>query len=217
MWEVVQLVGIPLGFGLIGFVEPCSLGANFVFLSYLRARPAAERFRQTLTFVVSRALFLGLLGGSVAWVGTTILNGSYLYSAGLGGFYFLLGLLALGIYFGLFSLPSVDLGGWVQRKSGLALPMGIVFGMSAPTCAGPLLLALLGKAGITGVAEGFVSLALFGFALSAPLVVIAKSRRSSELLSRLGRHSSKMLLFAGVVLLLVGAWSIVIGLRGLPA
>ncbi|MFQ5914791.1 MAG: cytochrome c biogenesis protein CcdA [Nitrospinota bacterium] len=216
MWEAVQLVGLPLGFGLIGFVEPCSVGANFVFLSYLRARPAAERFGHTLTFVLSRSIFLGLLGGGVAWMGRSILGGSYLYSAGLGGLYFLLGLLALGIYYGLFNLPSGDLGAWLQRKSGLALPMGVVFGMSAPTCAGPLLLALLGKAGISGVANGFISLALFGLALSAPLLVIAKSRRASDLLSRVGRHSSRVLLFAGVILILVGFWSIVIGWKGLP-
>ncbi len=216
MWEAVQFVGIPVGFGLIGFVEPCSVGANFVFLSYLRQRPASERVRHTLTFVLSRSLFLGFLGGSVAWAGKSILGGSFLYSAGLGGLYFLLGLLALAIYYGLFSLPSLDLGGWLKRKSGLALPMGVVFGMSAPTCAGPLLLALLGKAGITGVANGFISLALFGLALSAPLLVIATSRRASEWLSRVGRHSSKMLLFAGVVLILVGVWSVVIGWKGLP-
>ena len=215
MWEAVQLVVIPLGFGLIGFVEPCSLGANFVFLSYLRARPAMERFRHAITFVLSRALFLGILGSSVAWLGKSILGGSYLYSAGLGGLYFLLGLLALGIYFGCFSLPSIDLGGWLQRRSGLSLPMGIVFGMSAPTCAAPLLLALLGKAGITGVGKGFISLALFGLALSAPLLVIARSRRASEWLTRVGRHSSKMLLIAGVILVFVGVLTLGIAWRGL--
>ncbi len=217
MWEAVQFVGIPVGFGLIGFVEPCSVGANFVFLSYLRQRPASERVRHTLTFVLSRSLFLGFLGGSVAWAGKSILGGSFLYSAGLGGLYFLLGLLTLAIYFGLFSLPSLDLGGWLKRKSGLALPMGVVFGMSAPTCAGPLLLALLGKAGITGVANGFISLALFGLALSAPLLVIATSRRASDLLSRVGKHSSRVLLFAGVILVFVGVLTIGIAWRGLSA
>ena len=84
MWEAVQFVGVPLGFGLIGFVEPCSMGANFVFWAYLRDRPAPERFRHALTFVLSRSLFLGLLGGGVAQAGESIAKGSYLYSAGLG-------------------------------------------------------------------------------------------------------------------------------------
>ena len=95
--------------------------------------------------------------------------------------------------------------------------MGIVFGMSAPTCAVPLLLALLGKAGIAGVTEGFVSLVLFGLALSSPLLVIAASQRASDFLTRLGRHSARMPLFAGVILIVVGLWSVVIGWRGFPA
>lgn len=217
MWDVLSFVGIPLAFGLVGFVEPCSVGANFVFLSYLRARPAAERFGQALTFVLSRALFLGLIGGGVAGLGRAFAASAYIYSAGLGTLYILLGLMALGLYYGLFNLPVGDVGTWLQKKSGLSLPMGVVFGMSAPTCAVPLLLALLGKAGVAGVTEGFFSLVLFGLALSSPLLVIATSRRASDFLTRIGRHSARMPLFAGFILIAVGLWSVVIGWRGLPA
>ncbi len=214
MWDAVSFVGIPVAFGLIGFVEPCSMGANFIFLAYLRGRPAGERVRHALTFVLSRALFLGLLGGGVAWLGQSFAEGAFLYSAGLGALYIFLGLMGLGLYFGLFSFPMGDPAAWFQKKAGLSLPMGVAFGLSAPICATPLFLALLGQAGLSGVANGFTSLVLFGLALSAPLFVIAKSRRASELLSRVGRHSARMPLVAGVLLLLVGLWSVVVGWRG---
>ncbi len=216
MWEAVQFVGVPLGFGLIGFVEPCSMGASFVFLAYLRDRPAAERVRHALTFVLIRSLFLGLLGGGVAWAGESIAKGSYLYSAVLGGFYILLGLAALGVHFGLLRFPAGDLRGWIEKKSGLALPMGILFGLSAPICAAPLFLALLGQAGVAGMGKGFLSLGLFGLALSAPFLLLAFSKRASDLLSRVGRHAPRMTLLAGVVLILLGLWSVVIGWKGLP-
>ncbi|MBI3126128.1 MAG: hypothetical protein HYZ11_00815 [Candidatus Tectomicrobia bacterium] len=215
MEELFRFGAIPLAFGLLGFVEPCSMGANFVFLAYLRGRPLAEQLGQAAAFVLSRALFLGLLGAGVAWLGRSFAAGVYLYSAGLGALYVLLGILALSVHFGGFTLPVGDLA-WLQRKSGLALPMGAVFGLSAPICATPLFLALLGQAGLAGVGKGFISMSLFGVALSAPFLVIAASRRASDWLIRLGRHSARAPLWAGVFLVLVGAWSIWIGWRGLP-
>jgi cytochrome c-type biogenesis protein len=214
--DLVRFAGLPLAFGLLGFVEPCSMGANFVFLAYLKNRPFAEQFGHALSFVLSRALFLGLLGAGVARLGQPFAAGAYLYSAGLGALYILLGLLALGIHFGAFTLPVGDPGSWLQKKSGLALPMGAAFGLSAPICATPLFLALLGQAGLAGVGKGFISLFLFGLALSAPFFMIAASRRASELLARLGRHSARAPLWAGVFLVLIGAWSVWIGWRGLP-
>ncbi|OGL65026.1 MAG: hypothetical protein A3I72_12150 [Candidatus Tectomicrobia bacterium RIFCSPLOWO2_02_FULL_70_19] len=216
MEELFRFAGIPLAFGLLGFVEPCSMGANFVFLAYLRGRPFAEQLGHAVSFVLSRALFLGLLGAGVAWLGRSFAAGSYLYSAGLGALYVLLGFLALGVHFRAFTLPVGDLGAWLQRKSGLALPMGVAFGLSAPICAVPLFLALLGQAGMAGMFKGFLSLFLFGLALSAPLLVIAASRHASDFLARLGRHSARAPLWAGLFLVLIGAWSIWIGWRGLP-
>lgn len=214
MWDAIRFAGIPLGFGLIGFFEPCSMGTNFLFLAYLRSRSAGERVGHALAFVLSRSFFLGLLGGAVAWLGGSMAAGAYLYSAGLGALFALSGLAALGVYFGWLRLPVKDVGAWLQRKAGLSLPMGVAFGLSAPICAAPLFLALLGQAGVAGAARGFLSLFLFGFALSAPLLAVAASGRASELLSRVGRHSPRMPLVAGIFLLIVGLWSLVIGWGG---
>jgi cytochrome c-type biogenesis protein len=193
------------------------MGANFIFLAYLRGRPATERMHHTLIFVLSRALFLGLLGGGVGWLGQSVAAGAFLYSAGLGALYIFLGLVGLGLHFGFLNIPMGDPSVWFQKKAGLSLPMGVAFGLSAPICAAPLFLALLGQSSLSGAAGGFISLALFGFALSSPLMVIAASRRASDFLTLLGRHSARMPLVASVVLIAVGLWSVVIGLRGLPA
>ncbi len=215
MDELVRFAGIPVAFGLIGFIEPCSMGANFVFLSYIRDKPFAEQLRHAVIFVLSRALFLGLLGAGVAWLGRSFAAGAFLYSAGLGTLYIALGIAALGIHFGFFPMPMGDIGSWLQKKSGLSLPMGIAFGLSAPICAAPLFLALFGQAGFAGVSRGFISLFLFGIALSAPFIVVAMSKRAFELLSRIGRHSARVPLWAGIFLIAIGVWSVVIGWRGI--
>ena len=71
----------------------------------------------------------------------------------------------------------VALGPRLSRLAGLrgSAGLGVLFGLNIPACAAPLLLALFAAAaaqGATGatLTMGFVSLALFGAALSLPLV-----------------------------------------------
>ena len=61
----------------------------------------------------------------------------------------------------------------------------------------------MSMAGVAGMGKGFLSLSLFGLALSAPFLVLAASKRASDLLSRVGRHAPRMTLVAGVVLILL--------------
>ena len=79
----------PIGLGLLGFVEPCSLGANAVFLSYVVPLSGWRRVAEALTFTVSRGVFLGLIGavagaaGGPCWrcsAGTSWRSGWYLSS-----------------------------------------------------------------------------------------------------------------------------------------
>lgn len=55
-----------------------------------------------------------------------------------------------------------------------SVALGLLFGLNIPSCAAPLLVALLAATatGATpgGVAGGFISLSIFGLALSLPLV-----------------------------------------------
>ena len=78
------------------------------------------------------------------------------------------------------------------------------------------MLALLASAaaeGATGVtlAKGFVSLALFGFALSLPLLAIVlfpPARRALDWIANLG---DRLPLWTGGLFALLGAWSIWFG------
>ena len=113
--------------------------------------------------------------------------------------------------------------GWVMRSFGPNLTrlsstrgsaaLGVAFGLNIPACAAPLLLALLGASAASGarggsVFEGFGALALFGFALSLPLVIavfFAQARRGLDWLAALSRRLPR---WTGMLLLALGVWSI---------
>ncbi|MGH8675648.1 MAG: hypothetical protein ACREVG_15225, partial [Burkholderiales bacterium] len=97
-----------------------------------------------------------------------------------------------------------------------SIALGAVLGLNIPACAGPLLLALLaasaagGASGAT-IARGFGSLALFGFALSLPLVaavLFANARRALDWLAGLTR---RMPFWTGMLFVVLGLWSIWFG------
>ena len=89
--------------------------------------------------------------------------------------------------------------------------LALVFGLNIPACAGPLLVALLGSAAVSGAgnaARGFLMLGLFGFALSLPIAVAVLWTRGRRFLEGLGRLSHRIPRVIGVVFILLGAWSI---------
>src|SRR3546814_1366678 len=81
--------------------------------------------------------------------------------------------------------PSLKRLGRLRGSAGL----GLLFGLNIPACAAPLLLALLAGAATTGATllSGFVALAVFGLALSLPLV--ARSEEHTSELQSLMRIS----------------------------
>jgi len=93
----------------------------------------------------------------------------------------------------------------------------VLFGLNIPACAAPLLLASVGAAtagGASGAsfALGFASLALFGLALSLPLVLavlIAPARQALDWTAGLSRRAP---LWTGVALIALGVWSVWFGL-----
>jgi cytochrome c-type biogenesis protein len=91
-----------------------------------------------------------------------------------------------------------------------------LFGLNIPACAAPLIFALLGAAALGGgtggtVALGFVSLGLFGLALSAPLVVAVLWPPGRRLLDRLAGLSVRVPVVVGIVLIGLGLWSVYFG------
>lgn len=213
--DILQTLVLATGLGLLGFVEPCSVGSHLIFVKFLDQLPARQRWLQTLVFTGVRALFMGLLGVLAALVGVLFLGVQHALWITLGSLYVLLG--------------SVYLGGgapWIIRRTNRVLPrlspgsggvgLGALFALNIPACAAPLLAVLLGGAAARasaggGVTYGGLSLLVFGLSLSSPLVLAVFTRRGRRLLSAIARLAARMPRWTGVVLILLGLWSITLG------
>ena len=211
---VMGLVAIPAGLGLIGFVEPCSIGSSLVFVKYLEGKSGAAKVAETTLFALMRAAFIGLLGVLAALMGALFLDlqrGAWFL---LGGAYIALGLL---LATGRARALMVTIGPGLKRLGGAraSAGLGLLFGLNIPACAAPLLFALLaGTAAAPGMTlvSGFVSLAVFGLALSLPLVAAVLIPAARGLLDRLAALTGRFPVVAGIVLVALGVWSIWFGL-----
>lgn len=211
-----DLFALPIGLGLFGFVEPCTLGSTLVFVKFLEGKRTARKLAETAGFTVSRMIGLGLFGVLAALLGSLFIGLQKDVWIVLGSVYVLLGALYLTGYI---KALMISFGPRLSRLSGMrsSAGLGVLFGLNIPACAAPLILVLLGAAAADRahggvIATGFVSLALFGFALSLPLVVavlVAPARRAIDWLGSLSR---RMPAATGVVLIALGLWSIYFGL-----
>jgi cytochrome c-type biogenesis protein len=215
-FDLFQLVILPVGLGLLGFVEPCSIGSSLVFIKYIEGQSAAARIAQVGVFALTRALLIGALGGLVALIGTIFLGLQKSAWILLGALY-----IAIGAFyaFGKAGFLMRSFGPSLSRLVGLrgSIGLGVLFGLNIPACAAPLIFALLGIAafgGSTGgtFARGFVSLGLFGLALSAPLVLAVSWEPGRRLLDRLAGLSVRVPMVIGLVLIGLGLWSVYFGL-----
>ncbi|MEO5696623.1 MAG: cytochrome c biogenesis protein CcdA [Burkholderiaceae bacterium] len=212
---VVNLVALPIFFGLFGFIEPCSIGSTLVMVKQMEGRSRAQKIAQMLMFAGTRAIFIGLLGVVAAYVGSAFLGFQKAAWLLLGVFYVVLG----GLYLsGRAGLLMRTFGPRLDRLRSLrgAAALGLFFGLNIPACAAPLILALLGLAAAGGASAtdlggGFVSLALFGLALSLPLVAAVLFAPARALLDRLAALSKRIPRWTGFVLVLLGLWSIWFG------
>lgn len=203
----IYFLALAFGLGLLGFVEPCSVGAHGIFLGYLWEKDRATRLRETVVFALSRSVVLGLFG-----IGLALLGG--LVFPAQKGLWLVLGLLylALGVAvilnarfrWGLFE--RVSLGRLLPERKDFSLGMGLLFGLNLPACAYPLMLALLGRSTASGPLWGFAMLFVFGLALSLPLIPMALSERTSKLFGRLTRLGGATPYLVGVVLIAVAAY-----------
>jgi cytochrome c-type biogenesis protein len=208
----MNLVVLPIGLGLLGFVEPCSIGSSLVFIKYLERKDAAAKLAQVGIFALTRAVFIGLLGMLAVVVGAAFVGfqkGAWVL---LGALYVAIGALYL---LGKARILMGSLGPSLARLSGrpASAGLGLLFGLNIPACAAPLIFGLLGAAAATGVAggtlaAGFVSLALFGFALSLPLVAAVLFEPARRALDWLAGLSTRLPLWTGVLLIALGLWSI---------
>ncbi len=207
-----HLFALPILFGLLGFVEPCSIGSTLVLIKHMEQRTPGQKIAYAAIFTATRALFIGLLGILAAVLGSAFLGFQKAAWFVLGAIYIVLGLVYLtGKAGALMQSFGPSLARLRTPRGSVAL--GVLFGLNIPACAAPLIFVLLGAAAAGGAAGatlvgGFVSLATFGLALSLPLlaaVFFAPARRALDWVAGLSR---RMPLWTGLLLVLLGAWSI---------
>ena len=211
-FALVNVIVLPIGLGLLGFIEPCSIGASLIFIKYLEDKDAAAKLGEVGVFAATRAVFIGLLGVLAAVLGTAFLGFQKAAWIFLGAVYVAVGVLYVA---GRARLLMVSLGPSLARLSGFRGPaaLGVLFGLNVPACAAPLIFALLGAAAAGGaagqtLAMGFTSLALFGLALSLPLVVAAFFEPARRALDWFAGLSRRLPVWTGLLLIALGLWSI---------
>lgn len=207
---------LPVGLGLPGFVEPCSIGSTPIVVKHLENKGPASELAELGAFALTRAAFIGLLGVLAVLVGTAFLwlqRGAWI---ALGAVYVVIGLLYLTGQIGLLMRSA---GPRLGRISGLhaSIGLGVLLGLNIPACAAPLLIVLLGTAAAGGaagamLANGFISLALFGVGLSLPLIVAVLFEPARRRLDRPAGLSRRLPVWTGLLLIALGGWSIGFGL-----
>ncbi len=211
--EVSSLALLAVGLGLLGFIEPCSMGVNLLFIKYLEGKATIRKLTQTGIFMLTRGLFIGALGALAVLIGVAFVSVQKGFWILLGGLYLVLG----GLYLaGRAGFLMHSLGPGLRRLSGArgSVALGLLFGLNIPACAAPLLFALFGAAAVGGTSatQGFFILALFGLALSVPLALAVLWAPGRGLLDRLAGLSSRIPRVTGAVLIAFGLWSIYFGL-----
>lgn len=205
---------LPIGLGLLGFIEPCTLGATLIFVKFLESKRRRRQVVETLSFLLVRALVIGAFGAVAALLGARILGIQQALWIVLGSLYAMIGLLYLS---GRIAPLMIRIGPRLASLSGLrgSVGLGLLFGLNIPACAGPLILALLAAAALHdggAAVTGFISLAAFGAALSLPVAAAVLIPPARRLIDRLGMWSRRMPLITGLVFIALGVWSIGFGL-----
>lgn len=211
--SLTNLILVPLGLGLLGFIEPCTIGVSLWTVKYLEGEPGWSKARHMLIFSLTRALLIGTLGVVAALLGSRF----FVFQQGV---WLILGL----VYGGLGLLYLSGRGGWLNRRLGPSLNavprnrgsviLGLVLGLNIPACAAPLLFALIAATATSAQSwvQGFTSMAVFGLALSAPLVLAVLLPQGRQLLDRLAGLSSRAPRWTGIILLGLAVWSVYFGL-----
>ncbi|WP_306168947.1 cytochrome c biogenesis protein CcdA [Halomonas sp. MMSF_3323] len=210
--EFATALPLAAGLGLLGFVEPCSVGSHLLFIRHLERLPLRMQAIQTLLFTLTRAALMAGLGVLAALIGSAFTGLQHGLWAVLGSLYVGVGLLYLG---GGTPWLLAHLNRLLPRLSGTpgSLGLGVLFGLNVPACAAPLLAVLLGDTAARaaaggGIIFGATTLLVFGLALSSPLVLAVYTARGRRWLEALARLAGRMPRWTGAVLVGLGAWTL---------
>ncbi len=206
------LILLPIGLGLLGFVEPCTIGGHLLFLDTQKNRSRAEKIKAVAIFVTARVLVTGLIGAIVSYVGQKLIGVQTGIWLVFGIIYLIVGLAFLLGRAGLIK-KRISIAPDTWKRASNPVVLGLAFGLNIPACAAPIVFGLLGLAATTGtVVSGFLMMALFGISLSLPLVIFAIYPRLAGWLEKIGDKMIRMRWTIGIVFVALGIWSIWFGL-----
>lgn len=206
------LVIFPIALGLLGFIEPCTIGGHLLFLDTQKERSTVEKTKAVLVFLLTRSFMSGLFGVLITLLGQRLISVQTSIWLFLGLFYFVIGIFFLS-----------GNAKWIKRRIDFApdkwktaknpFVLGLAFGFNIPACAAPILFGLLGLAATTGsVLAGFGMMFLFGLFLSLPLLPFALIPSLAQHLDRFAQKLKQMRWIIGVVFIALGILSIWFGL-----
>lgn len=205
---LTQTVLIPLVFGLVGFVEPCSIGIHMVFLGSVAGAPPRRRLAGVAVFALVRAVLMAGVGLSAAWVGARLFTWQSGWFLVLGAAYVAVGAwltLGRGTLAGLMRHPWLS-GAWLRDAPATGpLLLGLLGGLTIPACAIPLVAVLIGQSvALGGLTGGAVSLLVFALALSVPLLPLTLWGGGQAVLVRLSGAARRYRRGLGAVVVLIG-------------
>jgi len=211
-YSLQTLVILPIALGLLGFIEPCTIGGHLVFLDTQKERSKAAKIKAVVIFLLTRSVVAGLFGALITFLGQSLIS----FQTGIwlvfGLIYLAVGVLFLTGKAGAMK-HRIDLAPTAWKTAQNPFYLGLAFGLNIPACAAPILFGLLGLAATTGsVLAGFGMMFLFGLFLSLPLVPFALSPRLSRHLESVAQKLKKTRWIIGVVFIALGLWSIWFGL-----
>jgi cytochrome c-type biogenesis protein len=198
---------LPFFFGLIGFIEPCSMGINIMFLSSIDRTSSTKRIKEVAVFMLVRALILALLGLSISLVGGKLFSFERGFFTLLALIYISVGLLMIFSKSRLEKLRNVHIAHCLglDLKAGSLNRLGLIAGLTIPACAIPLITVLLGQSLLLGdKITGFIALFVFGLALTAPLGAFSFFKSGTIWLSWIAERAKKFRVVGGVILVLIG-------------
>ena len=171
--------------GLISFASTCVLPLVPAYIAYMGAAAAGTQSttRQQLTVLGNAALFVGgfatafvALGASFGLIGADLraYRPQFLQIAGIALVLIGIALLVWGRIPGLMGEKRLDIAHRLPRTPWAAYVIGLAFAVGWTPCVGPILAAILLRAGSTGTAaQGALLLAVYSAGLGLPFLVAA--------------------------------------------
>lgn len=209
---------LAVGLGLLAFVEPCSIGIHLLLIGHLERLPTRQRLGQLARVALVRSVVLGLVGLLAAFIGRELFTAQRMLWIAFGVVYAGLGVLYLSGRQGLLMRALTPAADRLEARA-RGLGLGVAFGLYVPACAVPLLAVLVGTSTARAAAgaplvDGFITLFVFGLALSAPLFALVGTARGRRWLDRLVLLAGRLPRPTGALLVLLGLASIGLAVLG---